>query len=66
MSAGHVSKGALINRARPGVTVSESSPQAQWVRDLVQRELEQAAASLVVAAFAKDDAPMVLQMLGIS
>lgn len=66
MSAGHVAHGANINRHTPGVSARETENRDQFLRDLVQRELEQAAASLVVVALAGSDAPMVLRMLGVS
>lgn len=73
MSAGRVASAGRVNTSARKPMLGSRTPsnrettnRDQFARDAAQRELEQAAASLVVAAFAKDDAPMVLQMLGIS
>lgn len=74
MSAGRIAGSGRVNtdtrKPMAGARVPsrrETTNADQWVRDAAQRELEQAAASLVVIALlGKKDAPMVLEMLGIS
>lgn len=72
MSAGRVALPGRVNTSSSGARPRrvgvdrDGRREDQLAADVVRRGLEQAAASLVVIAFAGCDAPVVLEMLGIS